>query len=160
MNLSDATKQTTQSHAGSPATLDDLPELAELLGVLFAQEDEFQADAELQSVGLRRILANPEAGRVLVWREKGHVVGMANVLFTVSTALGKRVAILDDFVVHPNSRGKGIGSQLLDAAIDLCKASGCARVSLHTDNSNIDAQRLYERHGFRASTMLAMNLHL
>lgn len=140
----------------SEATLDDLPELTELLGVLFAQEVDFQPDPARQREGLRLIISDPKVGRVLVWREDARARGMVNILFSVSTALGGPVAMFDDVVVHPDCRGRGIGSQLLDAAIELCKRLGCARVSLNTDSTNTDAQRFYERHGFRASTMVAM----
>ncbi|MCC6794907.1 MAG: GNAT family N-acetyltransferase [Candidatus Hydrogenedentes bacterium] len=143
-----------------PATLGDLSQLVELLGFLFAQEADFHPDIVLQAKGVRRILDDPGVGRILVFRENGRAVGLVNLLFTVSTALGATVAILDDIVVHPEHRGKGIGSQLLDAAIALCKAEGCARIHLHTDHDNHGAQRLYERHGFTRSTMLSMRLHL
>lgn len=143
-----------------PATLDDLPQLVELLGFLFAQEVDFHPDTALQTEGIRRILDNPHVGRILVYRDNGRAVGLVNLLFTVSTALGAKVAMLDDIVVHPGHRGNGIGSQLIRAAIDLCIAEGCARIHLHTDHDNHGAQRLYERHGFKRSSMLSMRLHL
>jgi GNAT superfamily N-acetyltransferase len=94
------------------ATKEDIPWLCELLGFLFAQEAESQPDRSLQSAGLQNIMDFPERGQILVLREWGSPLGMINLLFTVSTALGGRVAILEDMVVHPDHRGSGAGSKL------------------------------------------------
>ena len=140
------------------ATKEDIPELCELLGFLFAQEAEFQPDRSLQSAGLRKIIDFPEGGQILVVREGGSPLGMINLLFTVSTALGGRVAILEDMVVHPNHRGRGAGSKLLQAAIDFAKSVGCRRLTLLTDQTNKSGQRFYKRHGFTLSEMVPMRL--
>jgi len=81
---------------------------------------------------------------------------MVNVLFTVSTALGTRVALLEDVIVDPTRRGQGLGGRLVDAAIAFAREAGCRRITLMTDADNADAQRFYRRHGFEASTMLTM----
>ena len=83
----------------SPATLTDIPALCELLNVLFTQEQEFNPDVEAQSRGLGKIIADPEIGCILVARRQQQVIGMVNLLYTVSTALGERVAILEDMVI-------------------------------------------------------------
>lgn len=44
---------------------------------------------------------------------------------------------------------RGIGSALVEAAIDLARADGCERVWLVTTNDNVDALRFYQRRGFR-----------
>ena len=142
------------------ATKEDIPELQELLGLLFAQEAEFQPDRSLQSAGLQKIIDSPEHGQILVLREGGLLVGMVNLLFTISTALGGRVAILEDMVVHPDYRGNGAGSKLLQAAIDFAKSAGCRRITLLTDKTNEAAQRFYKRHGFGLSEMIPMRLLL
>lgn len=142
------------------ATKEDIPALCALLGLLFAQEAEFQPDRSLQSAGLQKIIDFPERGQILVIREGASPLGMINLLFTVSTALGGRVALLEDMVVHPDHRGSGAGSKLLQAAIDLAKSVGCLRITLLTDQTNESAQRFYKQHGFTLSEMVPMRLSL
>ncbi|MEM9251400.1 MAG: GNAT family N-acetyltransferase [Planctomycetota bacterium] len=140
-----------------PAIADDLPAMAALLGVLFSQEHEFVPDPDKQIAGLRAILDDPRAGQLLVAELDRQVVGLVNLLWIVSTAIGGRAAILEDFVVAPDQRGHGIGSRLLDEAARVATDAGCGRIALMTDHDNASAQRLYERHGFARSTMLAMS---
>lgn len=144
----------------SEATLDDIEQLTELLQLLFSQEADFIPNPAKQHEGLQHIIRSPEIGRILVWREGSAILGMVNLLFTVSTAEGGKVAILEDMVVHPAHRGSGIGGQLLDAAIEFCKTLGCARITLLTDRDNRAAIRFYSRKGFQESAMLPLRLHL
>lgn len=143
-----------------PARPDDIPQLCGLLEILFSEEAEFQSNRDVQSSALRQIIENPVAGQILVLREGSSVVGMVNLLFTISTALGGRVVILEDMVVHPAQRGNGRGSRLLQAAIDVARSAGCRRITLLTDSTNESAQRFYRRHGFSASEMIPMRLVL
>jgi GNAT superfamily N-acetyltransferase len=142
-----------------PAHEADLPALCGLLGTLFAQEEEFNPDPEAQSRGLAWILSNPQTGTILVAREQGTVVGMVNILYTVSTALGEEVALLEDMVVVPSMRGRGLGSALLTHALAHCEEYGCKRITLLTDGGNKAAQRFYARHGFVPSGMVPMRWH-
>ena len=144
----------------SPATDADVPALCELLGLLFAQESEFHPAVDRQAAGLRTILGHPDAGKVLVLRDGPLVVGMGTLLFLPSTALGGRVALLEDMVVKPVARGAGGGGRLLRAAIDYARSAGCLRITLLTDAHNVAAQRFYGRHGFARSAMIPMRLLL
>ena len=144
----------------SPASEDDLPALCELLGILFAQEAEFCPAPERQLAGIRAILGSPQVGQVLVLRDGETVVGMVVLLFLPSTALGGRVAILEDMVLQPNARGRGAGARLLHAAVEFAQSAGCQRVTLLTDADNAAAQRFYGRHGCRRSAMIPMRLML
>ena len=138
----------------------DIPQLCELLELLFTQEIEFRPDPAAQAAGLRQVIDFPERGRILVLREGSVILGMVNLLFTVSTALGGRVAILEDMVVRPAQRGAGVGSTLLKAALDFARSAGCHRITLLTDGTNESAQRFYRRHGFNLSEMVPMRIVL
>lgn len=138
----------------TPATLADLPALCELLDCLFTQEAEFSPDRDAQLRGLRRIVDDPEVGTILVARDGDAVLGMVNLLWTVSTALGARVALLEDMVIAAAARDRGLGGALLEAAVDHARERGCRRITLLTDADNTRAQAFYRRHGFVASPML------
>jgi len=142
------------------AATEDIPRLNELLTILFTQEADFRPDPARQSAGLRLIIENPATGHILILREGSVIVGMVNLLYTVSTALGDRVAILEDMIIDPAYRSGGAGSRLLDGAIAFAKEQGCRRITLLTDRINSGAIRFYERHGFALSEMAPLRLLL
>jgi ribosomal protein S18 acetylase RimI-like enzyme len=138
----------------------DLPQLVELLGILFTQEHELSSDALKQRCALELILADPSRARTYVARDGGKVIAMAALHFTISTAEGGKVAGLEDCVVHPVHRRKGIGEKLLSYVLEQATAEGALRVMLLTDGDNTRAQAHYRKLGFTPSSMLAMRLKL
>ena len=58
---------------------------------------------------------------------------MVNLLFTISTAEGGFVVLLEDVIVHHEFRGRGVGSQLLNHAIEYAKRKEFLRMTLLTD---------------------------
>jgi GNAT superfamily N-acetyltransferase len=141
-----------------PATEADLDELSEMLGGLFAQEGDFRPDKEKQLRGLRLVFEQPSRGRVFVLRRNGAIVGMINLLFTISTAEGGFVILLEDLVVHKQYQGKGYGRKLLQHAIDFAKQKNFLRVTLLTDRPENLAQEFFRHHGFVESSMIPMRL--
>ncbi len=142
------------------ATESDIPELCRLLSELFQQEAEFKADGELQANGLLLILQQPAIGHIFVAKREGRALGMVSLLYSVSTALGGRVAWLEDMIVSEEARTSGVGSALLQHALAFARRNDCQRVTLLTDRDNLAAQRFYQRQGFSASAMMPMRLLL
>ena len=62
-----------------------------------------------------------------------------------------RELLMDGIVVHPEHRGRGIGSQLLVRVVELARQRGYRTVRLDVVDTNPNARRLYERHGFAAT---------
>jgi len=148
-----------QTTFGSAAP-SDTPRLVGLLALLFTQEPEFSPNAEKQSEALDAILHDRSRGRIFVAREGGKVVGMASLLYTISTAEGGKAALFEDFIVQPEYRGQGIGTRLLEYVIQQARAEGVLRITLLTDLKNDNAQDLYRKLGFVNSSMQAMRLKL
>ena len=142
------------------ATLEDLPQLTDLLFDLFTQEADFAPNRAKQMRGLRLILEQPNRGRIFVLRQNGTILGMINLLFTISTAEGGFVVMLEDVVVHREHRGKGVGDKLLVHAIAYAKKKDFLRITLLTDRLNDQGQRFFKAHGFSESKMIPLRLIL
>jgi ribosomal protein S18 acetylase RimI-like enzyme len=94
---------------------------------------------------------------VLVAEKEGQVLG-----YTYATVEGYDymslrgpAGVLNDIVVEPSQRGRGIGRMLLEATMDELKGRAVPRVVLSTAEQNLAAQRLFEGSGFRR-TMIEM----
>lgn len=142
------------------ATASDVPRLCELLEQLFTQEADFKPDRVKQKAGLEKIIGDPGIGRILLLTDDDFVIGMVNLLFTVSTAEGAMAALLEDMVIDPGHRGKREGERLLRSAIAFARELGCVRITLLTDRDNSRAISFYRRHGFGLSEMIPLRLHL
>lgn len=143
-----------------PALPADIPALCQLLDQLFAQEAEFTPERAAQQRGLAAIIDDPAVGEILLAVEGEQILAMVNLLYTISTALGARVALLEDMVVDAGARDSGVGSALLEYAIGHAREVGCQRITLLTDGDNAAAQRFYQRHGFGPSPMIPLRLAL
>jgi ribosomal protein S18 acetylase RimI-like enzyme len=101
-------------------------------------------------------LEDPKAA-VLVAEEHGKVVGYAYATLEGIDWMALRgpAGVLQDIIVEPQQRGRGVGRLLLEAALAHLEARGAPRVVLSTAAHNAPAQRLFERAGFRR-TMVEM----
>lgn len=143
-----------------PATIEDLSALTDLVVDLLNLQDDFTPDPELQEKGIRHILEEPARGRIFVVRAQDRIVGMANLLFTVSTAMGGFVLIMEDVIIHPDHRGQGYGAMLLEGVIDFAKEKGFKRITLLADKLSNDSQSFFQQHGFHYSSLIPMRLIL
>ncbi len=132
----------------------DIQQCAALLDILFSQEHEFRPNRTAQERGLAMIIGHPSTGTVFVCEENGSLTGMLLLLGTVSTALGAKVAMLEDMVVLPGHRHKGIGSRLIAHACAWARTQGYERITLLTDGDNATAHRFYAGNGFMRSEMV------
>ena len=139
-----------------PATLEDLDDLVELVMELFRLEEDFQPDQRKQTHGLKLILERPNRGRIFVIRSEHKIVAMVNLLFTISTAEGGMVILLEDCIVHPDHRRHGHGSRLINHVSEFAKRRGFLRITLLTDRVVQESRKFFAKHGFFESNMVPM----
>ncbi|MFD6908562.1 GNAT family N-acetyltransferase [Streptomyces sp. NPDC060077] len=134
------------------AVADDLPAVVGMLA-----DDPLGATRESpDDVGpyltaLERIKADPNQRLVVAVRE-GRVVGTLQL--TIVPGLSRRGStrsIIEGVRIHADERGTGLGTRLIEWAIDTSRREGCRLVQLTSDNTRTDAHRFYERLGFTAS---------
>ncbi|MEV5369159.1 GNAT family N-acetyltransferase [Streptomyces albogriseolus] len=135
-----------------PATVDDIPAIVAMLAddPLGAQR-ESPDDLAPYLTAMEQLRADPHQHLVVAVRE-GRVVGTLQL--TIIPGLSRRGAtrsVIEGVRIHADERGGGLGSRLIEWAIDTSRREGCQLVQLTSDNTRTDAHRFYERLGFTAS---------
>ncbi|MDT6986448.1 GNAT family N-acetyltransferase [Streptomyces lusitanus] len=135
-----------------PATIDDVPAIVALLAddPLGAQR-ESPDDLAPYLTAMERLRTDPHQHVVVAVRE-GRVVGTLQL--TIIPGLSRRGAtrsVVEGVRIHADERGGGLGTRLIEWAIDTSRREGCHLVQLTSDNTRTDAHRFYERLGFTAS---------
>ena len=89
---------------------------------------------------------------LLVAEDAGTVVGVLQVTYIPGlTYQGGERAQIEGVRVAASHRGRGVGREMIERAIERARTRGCRLVQLTTDKRRPDAHRFYESLGFVAS---------
>lgn len=89
---------------------------------------------------------NPEHDGAWFARVDGNIIGSIIIDGLQAGAEGAR---LRWFIIDPAHQGLGLGSQLMNMAMDFCRQKQFTRVYLTTFEGLTTARHLYEKHGFK-----------
>lgn len=134
------------------ATADDIPAIVALLAddPLGAQR-ESPEDLAPYRAALAALDGDPNQHLVVAVRD-GRPIGTLQLTFIAGLSRrGATRSIIEGVRIHAEERGGGLGTQLIEWAIDASRREGCALVQLTSDATRVDAHRFYERLGFEAS---------
>ncbi|MEU1484913.1 GNAT family N-acetyltransferase [Streptomyces sp. NPDC005752] len=135
-----------------PATLADIPVLVAMLADdPLGAERESPDDLGPYQAAFRRLADDPNQHLVVAVRE-GRVVGTLQL--TIVPGLSRRGAtrsVIEGVRVHADERGSGLGTQLIQWAVDESRRQDCQLAQLTSDATRTDAHRFYERLGFTSS---------
>ncbi|TDB82114.1 GNAT family N-acetyltransferase [Actinomadura sp. KC216] len=144
------------------ATADDLPQIVRLLA-----DDPLGATRETPGTEIpdayftafAAIEKDPN-NSVIVAEVAGEIAGTLQLTFIPGlTYTGSERAQIEGVRVASSQRGRGLGQDMINWAIDQARARGCRVVQLTTDRQRPDAVRFYQKIGFRPSHM-GMKYHL
>ncbi|MER5846999.1 GNAT family N-acetyltransferase [Streptomyces sp. NPDC002012] len=135
-----------------PAALADIPAIVAMLADdPLGAERESPDDLTPYRAAFRRLADDPNQYVVVAVRE-GRVVGTLQL--TVIPGLSRRGStrsVIEGVRIHAAERGSGLGTQLIEWAVDESRRQGCQLVQLTSDATRTDAHRFYEQLGFAAS---------
>lgn len=125
----------------------DLGYITYLVGIIYAKE---YGMTLLNDIEVATFLTHfiqhytPEKERLWVAETDEHIVGC---ILVYEESPG--VAHLRSLILHPSVRGRGLGRQLMQLAIDFCREVGYQKITLETFDELQAALHLYDSFGFQ-----------
>jgi diamine N-acetyltransferase len=137
------------SAAFRPAVESDVPAVLRLMADLYSEDGTVSLDLVAAEPALRRLLREPSAGLVWIAERHGEPVGYLALTFGYSLEYRGPDAFIDELYVAPARRGQGLGRAALELAEAACRARGVGALHLEVERTNVRAEALYRRAGFR-----------
>ena len=133
--------------------------LAPLIHALALEEGVTPADVD-EIAGIVDALLTSGASDFLLAEADNAPVGCLQIAYRLSTWQAMPYAYLEDFYLRPDARGKGIGTKMLDYALQRADAQGSDAVMLDVRAANSGAQKLYAHFAFKDTGSIVLKLPL
>ncbi|MFI1394515.1 GNAT family N-acetyltransferase [Streptomyces sp. NPDC020681] len=135
-----------------PAALEDIPAIVAMLAddQLGAQR-ESPDDLTPYAAALELLAQDPNQYQAVAVRADRVVGTLQLTIIHGLSRRGSTRSIIEGVRIHADERGSGLGTRLIEWAIDESRRRDCQLVQLTSDASRTDARRFYERLGFTPS---------
>lgn len=136
------------------ATAADLPFIIGLYvedSVVVTDDDPAQAMDQPYLDALAAIESDPNQ-RLMVAELGGERVGTIQLTFVPGlNRRGMWRGLIEGVHIAAAHRSKGFGGEMMDWALEQCRARGCGMAQLTSNKKRLDAHRFYERLGWKKS---------
>ena len=139
------------------ATYADIPFLVKLLKQLFEIEKDFIFNTQKHEEGLKLLIENSES-IVAIAKFEDEIIAMLTMQTIISTAIGTKAGLLEDFVVSDDYKSMGVGTHLLEYIKQKAVQNNIHRLQLVCDNNNDNAKEFYTKKDFKKSNLSAWYL--
>ena len=137
-----------------PATAADLPFIVNLIvedSVVATSDDAASATSPDYTAALAAIDADPNQ-EMLVAEFGGEPVGCFQLTYIPGLMRrGMWRGLVETVHIAPTQRNLGFGGEMMQWAVERCRARGCGMVQLTSNKKRADAHRFYRRLGFEQS---------
>lgn len=128
--------------------MEDAEDVARLLHDFNSEFECPSPGPEVLATRLRVLLAGADTIALLAGTP---AVAVALATLRANVWYAGQVALLDELYVAPRLRSQGIGSAVVGHLVSILRARGVDLIEINVDESDVDAQRFYERHGFSST---------
>jgi GNAT superfamily N-acetyltransferase len=126
---------------------EELPALLELYRHLHVDDAALPVTTDIER--LWQSILNDPAQHYLVAEVEGRIVASCVLVVIANLTRGARpYGLIENVVTHPDFRQRGIGTQLLKAALALAWEQKCYKVMLLTGRKDEATLRFYQQAGF------------
>jgi GNAT superfamily N-acetyltransferase len=102
-----------------------------------------------------------ESNFLFVFEHEGQVVGTLAVTLCLDAMFEERpIGLLENLVVEPGARGRGVGRELMLHAERFCQERGCTKLLLLSNAYRKEAHAFFERLGYDGSVSRAFKKYL
>ena len=138
------------------ATLKDIPKIEDLLSQVCllhhnGRPDIFKVGRKYSEEELKVLLKDESRPILVCVDDSDEVMGYCFCIFQQhlnnSVMTDIKTLYIDDLCVDENLRGRHIGKELYEAAIELAKSNGCYNLTLNVWSCNPSAMKFYEAQG-------------
>jgi ribosomal protein S18 acetylase RimI-like enzyme len=127
----------------------DISTLVELMSQFYA-ESSYVLDRPWATASFKLLLGDETRGTAWIARRGTDPAGYVVLALRHSMEFGALAGVIDDLFVRPQFRHQGVGSALLSALFDECRALNVAAVHVEVAPDNVAASGLYRAFGLRS----------
>lgn len=130
----------------------DVPAIIALLADdPIGQRREMPASIERYLTAFDAMIVDPAVRCFVAVSDDGAVIGYVQMTITQHLSFcGARRALLEDLRVASQHRNKGVGSRLIEVAVAAARSADCSIMQLFVHHDRRDADRFYQKIGFRS----------
>ncbi len=129
------------------ATQDNLDELLPIICAYHKFEGIDLTEKEREK-SVKKLISDRSLGGIWLISVDVEIVGYIALCTGYSIEFAGLDAFVDEFYIHPKSRGKGIGTKTLELVKVEAKKMGVQAIHLEVAHTNIKAKNLYSKVGF------------
>jgi len=115
------------------ATVRDEAEVFNVLKMLLSPRatDSSLILTPVASATFRALVSNDDKGAVIVAEEEGRLVGLITLSYPIAIRCAGKYTCIEEFIVSETVRGRGVGTQLLQAALEEARKQGCFEIQVN-----------------------------
>jgi len=132
----------------------DLPAIKRLLAELVNAMNDTECIDMRVAPGVWEHLLGDARSHFLVAAAGGTSVGLIHFTTRQTVLHQSPSGMIDELIVTTEYQGKGIGKQLVLAAIERCRQLACCEVEVSTEQTNLKARKFYRKCGFDKTEVL------